>query len=1100
MGHRVGVSIPDIRLARSVDLLNAADVMTPERTGGTPDPANRRQPLLQLSEEGPDTGRSLSVTVRREVLRLAHAQFLAGSPDALRDLYRALAELKDALAAGTAEIAVESWLYDNRSAIGSGASATLALGMKSVRTDVVQAKPLAGTDLAKMIGALGGSFKDFEALCATLAGGSGPLAVLYKAPSSTFDTLASMVRVRLSLGRPAAMRADAGWADGAFIPLAAGRPAASADLAQTAKVDLATYLTDPESWLAKSVAWIESADRLADQKGMGPGALKFLVPKGETAPVDRVADIFYMPHAFELPEAHPWLGDRRATADFLAFLLQLAQDVLAGRSIADRVHLLDTLTAAEAAANRRAVRAVLDGQPDGAVARMMRLFRRVDVAPAGPGGTAPEQLHWHAGEALSSLDALGDASPHAVVRRKLLQEPSLFSTLRAIGIGAFNRKLPRAPDPAPDVNHSTFTSELIELGLTKHLIDDREVVKGHADRFPASDLQGGMLGLDPAYYLVDLLPDHVYDDLVEIKPNTYHGVDPLNDAFFGLARSVADITALGDAAAVRGEAVLYSPRGAQPTFAANIVHVFPDWRVKEDRPPSAPRLRTYCLLPERVPPPIARSVDALQQGAVCDRTEISLDFTGTSGPRPAISPNAKWPVQYAAEVLPRLGSVTVTPADGPPKAYQRILKAGSSTGPARYLPAGVAAAGPGTAGWHLLPTYLSHFWFELDLQKPDESWSANLEDDTYEVEVELWPGTPPAAPDTTLESSPQEDPLLSAFRASRKSAQTAAAPDITRAKLEQGLQAWLQTGREGRTLLEPAALVNENALRAAATLRSFRVTRPVGDGAWSLTETTVAAPADGIGAVVAFEVLAKTDPAAAKGPKYDDASPAALASVLIRITVLDTPAFVSRARLRVARNWRDVGNDGIPDFTREFFLAERYSAWKSEGRAPVVIDDEDFNRGNVPAEGREIRATDPTALAQWLGAIDDLDKTVDHGAALPTVLASPVFRNSDTGRDETLWEGWMQDAGFTVDGLIVRAAPDPAFLFGKGDAPLVIGTRDLALAGDPIREASADHLAELLRTVRPSRVKSGRPLVLLVWRDAERMPVLRLALPLNLKP
>ncbi|WP_198369487.1 hypothetical protein [Roseomonas rosulenta] len=1097
-GHRIGLELPDVQFRRSVDVRNAADAMVPERLdAGRAGATNKRQPLLQLVEETDSKKPAiLRVVVRREALKLALDQYAAGAPGQLRDLYRALAELHDALAKGVVEIAVESWIYDNTKVTASGAHATLGLGMRPTAIKLVPSASLVGTDLEKLFFALRGTFKDFVKLCRKLSTKIGPLAVLYDAPSADFDKLASMVRVRLTITRPDAVRAEPDWANGAFVPLADSGPEAGSALAKTAQDDLNHYLSNPGSRLSTSVAWIESADTRAAEKGMGPGASKFLVPKGETAPVNRVADLFYMPHAFMLPDAHPLLGDRRATVDFLGFLLQLAEDILTGRSVDDRLKLTDTLTGADAVALRRAVRSILEQEPDGAVARMMRLFRRVDVPPSTAGASLATQLHWHAGQVLDSLAGLRKP-PHTLLRERLLEIPTLFSSLRAIGVGVFNRRLARAPDPAPTVNHSTFSAEMIEIGITKRLIDDREAVKKDADRFPASDFQGGILAGEPAFYFLDLLPDHVYDDLVEIRVNAYRGVEPTNGDLFGLPRSIIDVEAAGDAVAVRGEDVLYEP--AKPSLAANVVHVFPDWRVLEDRPPTPRRLRTYYLLPERLPPLRARSVDANQDGVPCGRTEISLDFQGAVGTPPQISPDAKWSVQYDKEVHKRLDAVTVTPADGSPKSYRRILKASASTGPARYLPRAVAPAGRQTAGWHLLSTYLSHFWFELDLQKPGESWSVNLEDDTYEVEVEMWNGTPPPSEGQSSDLPASDDPLLQAYRQLRHAAQvTPPTPlEITCAKLEEGLDAWLRRGREGRTLLEAPQRIGEKAPRGDAKSRTFRITRPVGDGAWTLTETTTGVQHDGIGAVVAFEVLARTRPDATSGPRYDDTASVELASVLIRISVLDTPALVSRARLRVVRNWRDVGNDGIPDIAPEFFLAERFSAWKSEGRAPLVIN---FARTRVPPEGQQIRARKASALTDWLEAIDHLNKTVDHGSDLVAALDAKVFHNIDTGADENLWEPWMKTAGFNVDGLIVRSAPDLSFLFGKGPAPLAFATRDLSLAGDPLPSKPADRLAEVLAEVRPSAVKGDRPSVMLVWRDRQNMSVLEVSLPLNLKP
>ncbi|RWP54343.1 hypothetical protein [Mesorhizobium sp.] len=1109
-GHRVGIETFHADLRRSVDLLNPADVLIADRIS---DVETRRRPLFLLAEKTGGTQSVIQVTLRREALKLAHRQFgdpaIGESvPGPLRDIYRSLAELRDSIAAGTATIGVESWVFDNRSMVGAGSGATMGLGMRPLSVAIAPlSMPAPGSELDNLFAALSGKFEDFKNTCEAVGSSANPAPVLYEVPSSNFDSVASMVRVRLSLERPVSTRAEREWSSGAFIPLAEGGPEAGAALADVAQADLKSYLEDPDSRLSRSVAWFECEDRKAENAGVGPGSSKFVVPEGETAPVSRVADLFYMPHAFLVPDGHAWLGDRRATTDFLSFVLAVVQDVLSGRSIQDRLNL-EILGPSDAVALRTALRGTLDA-PDGALSRMMRLFRRVDVHEPVPPADIEGLLHWHAGTVLESLSLLGIAGPDQEVRGRLLEEPTLFTSLRGIGIGVFNRRLARWPDPAPKVNHTTFSVELIELGLVKHLIDDRERVQEDRDKFTAADLRGAEIGGEPAFYFVDLLPDRFYDDLVEIRSNRYIGVDPFDTALLGEPRDVSELanaSAIGDAIARRGEEVLYPPNRGKVSFAANVVHVFPDWRVLEDRPGTTKQLRSYYLLPERTPPPRARPVDANQQGVSRGRNEIALSFKNApTGPMPPLSPDGQWPDAYKA-IADSLAWVNVKPASGDLKLYRRIERAAKPQGPTAYLPKGQVVAGSQTRGWHLLTTYLSHFWFELDLQTPGKTWSENLEDDTYDIEVELWPSSPPASADQNDPSpSIKPDILLNAFRRTRPSpgAVVPPVPAITRKELEDGVSAWLRTGQEGRTLIEEPRFLDKQDLRDGAFLRTFRISRPVGMGEWTLHETTEGSSPDALGAVVGFEVLARTTPDAIKGPKYDDAVSLETASVLIRATVLDHPFRISRARLRVARNWRDVGGDRIPDIAPEFILADRFSDWKSEGREAIEVDESDFTLLRIPDAGRELRATAVDALPEWLLAMDISGEIVDHGSALPNTLEQKVFLNIDNAlaTPEGLWEPrWMSSPDFAVSGVVFRWSPDPSFLYGKGNESPEITTRSLVLAGDPLGDRPGDRLGELLTELRPSRIKSDRPLVSLTWRDKENMPVLKVSLPLNLKP
>lgn len=1107
-GHRVDVSLTQVQFTRSVDIAHLADLMAlkivEDRAEGD---KNKRVAFLELAEIERDdnSGRDIKLLAKREALKLALEDYDLGKPGPLRALYRSLAEFRDALANGGARLIIESWVFENDALIGSGGAATLGSGMRPRADTPVPLKALAGTGLQALIDTLAGDFAGFVAACRNEAGLAEPdLAILYEAPSTTFNAKATMLRARLEIDRAAALRPDAAWAEGPFVPVADEGAEAGAALAATAKADLQDYLTDAGSRLAQAIAWAETTDVGAADAGMGPGASKFIIPDGATDPVERVADLFYLPHAFVLPEAHPWLGDRRATADFGAFCLQLVEDLLAGKSVADRL-ALPALTPAEALPRRRAIATILKAEPDGAAARMMRLFRRVDEPARNPGSGPRTKLHWHAGKVVESLDAeLRSKGPTAAMRRKLLARPTLFISLRAVGLGVFNREISIAgPHPAPDINHSTFSTELAELRLAKKLIDDRDEVQTDNDLFPVSDMEGAA-GRNPAVYFLDLLDEQSYDDLVEITPATFRGVDPLDETKFGVPHAIGDVEQRGGASAKRGEEALDPDTRAG--LEANVVHVVPTWRVEELQDDGSKALRAFYLLPERVPPPRARAVEVRRKGEPCGRDEIIVELPDPlpGETLPKLSPEGQWKAKHDA-IAATLGHVTILPTVGDPKSYRRIEPAVTSTGPAAYLPS-VVAAGDRAKNWHLLTVYMSHFWFELDLQKPGESWSVNLEDDTYELEVEMWNGTPEPE-EELIEPTPSNDALLSRFREMRAKADDVsqaapAPPNVTWDDLEKSLDRWLASGQAGQTLFDYPTLLNRKKLRQGATLRKFRIQRPVGKGAWRFSEISNGKSPDSVGALVSFEVLARTDPKANKGPRYDDKVEDSRPSVLIRISILDTPARVSRARLRVVRNWKDVGGDGTPDIAADFFLAERYSAWRSEGREPLIVNEEDFKSARVPKEGREIQAQQPAAaLTDWLAAIDRLDLNVDHGAALPITLRTKVFTNLDTRADETLWEeGWMETDDFSVGGTVLRETPDSAFLYGRADPPMEVAERALSLAGQLLPTYPASRIAELLEDLRPSRVRSANPTVHLVWRDKENKAVLELSLPLNLRP
>ena len=101
------------------------------------------------------------------------------------------------------------------------------------------------------------------------------------------------------------------------------------------------------------------------------------LPDNMRAPVSRVLDVSYVPHAFRPVQAHPAFGDVATTMQFIAFLLSIVDDVAAGRPLR-QLELDDAGTMFDdAVAQRERVINLLD-RADGIVTHLLALIAVVD--------------------------------------------------------------------------------------------------------------------------------------------------------------------------------------------------------------------------------------------------------------------------------------------------------------------------------------------------------------------------------------------------------------------------------------------------------------------------------------------------------------------------------------------------------------------------------------------------------------------------------------------------------------------------------------------------------------------------------------------------
>jgi hypothetical protein len=1142
-GHRLAIQPLGVKLSRATNIENLGATSIASIRPGDPQSKDPRPLPLIVATENQAT-RKLLIYFASEPVRLALARHASGAsldaaaaerdPNAdLRSIYRALAELRDAMRIGTAHLVIEPWIFSGEQALASyreGKGSIFASGLIAKPPSYVALPlPTAGTGLDRVLGALDGSFADFvKVLTAVIAVGDPqqPWHVLL----DDFDTrplgrTASLLRIGLELSRPSAVTADTDWALGAFIPLADdGAAEAGSVVADNARTDLIKYFGGANSQLKRSLAWLNIREKPADSHIVGLGGPTLLNLAEPLDPVDSVIDLFYFPHAFALPEAHPALGDRQATFEFAAFLLQLADDVLAGRPVSDRI-ALDTRPAAGVAQLRRDLRGLLE-QQKGIADQVMQMWR--PVAPSAD----DDALNKFARAVLAELDTImpstpRDDRPMAFVRSMVVESPSLYSDARGIAIIPVKTEVPGLPVELAPYNHSTWSDELSEVELTKTLIGDYEQEPTDTDQFPLTAFRGGpdAKGVRRRY-LVDVLREVPYDDTIEIVSTTYKGIDRLDAKRYGEKRSRAQLQLRGGAFARRGDDALQDPTARDEkvpgSIEANVVHVFPHWRVRQ---PSSPDPgHDYYLLPERRVPTQPRGVDAFHPAdgspAKVGKIAVVVPPPPQSGVLPKVSLTGQWRDAYEGSIADLDQASVRGEKTAPSKIYKRIRPAAHPGTPAaKNLPRVRGDDATLNGGWHLLTTSLSHFWFELDLPKPNKSLVENLDEDVYEVEIEMWSGTPPAPPPAgqtpTLASS--DDRLLEAFTKWRAASSGGVAGSPSKVvDLVAGLRNWfLQPGapQMGQALLRPLVTPASAAVSTSAavkrSLRTFRVSR--GRDGWFIREVNPVSqdPAlCGLGALTGYEILAQPATPGGAGPLYDATVEEGKPSVLVRITVLDDPFHISRARLRILRNWRDVDGDNVPDIDEAFRLTGKQSDWNTEGRQPWVVGPDDFARYQVPPQGCELRVIRPGQDAaaeqkRWDDAIDvdDTGQGFDYGEALPSVLAVNVFQDTDDGKAKNLWEtGPMLSADFMVSGVAHRFAPDTSPRFGAQGKVATITSLDSKRPQQILPSVAANSASLLMHDMKPMQIKSLSVVVDAVWRDAENMPVLSVTFPMKFVP
>ena len=182
-------------------------------------------------------------------------------------------------------------------------------------------------------------------------------------PGDPVHATTNVIRLGLRLRRPPANVIPAGFVDAQFLPMEIDsrvyeeirwlRNDDFDSLAGAAAAELKALLDPaaaPRSRLLEHSAWLTSIELSkplpppaeGDTQLRGATLHRALfgeiypylnLPDNMRAPVSRVVDVSYVPHAFRPVQAHPAFGDVATTMQFIAFLLSIVDDVAAGRPL-----------------------------------------------------------------------------------------------------------------------------------------------------------------------------------------------------------------------------------------------------------------------------------------------------------------------------------------------------------------------------------------------------------------------------------------------------------------------------------------------------------------------------------------------------------------------------------------------------------------------------------------------------------------------------------------------------------------------------------------------------------------------------------------------
>jgi hypothetical protein len=966
--YRIPVNGQTVDLPLTTDIQNPANAAAKDSTA--PDAAI--SPLVQWSlDESAAPGKvvlSFPIAFLKLVKTPPGDADAANRPPRWRALYEPLADLMLAIDSDSATLTLERWVFDGphhivaRAAQGAFAQ---SLKLASTLTRKVD-KTLAGLDTIRAL--LKQPFSGFRAAVDLLIAAPDswltlevPLDAQWQtagaAPPLPLGANSEVLRLGLRLNRPAAAVVDP-----AVLPPSSqnapgfGLEVANDDLLKTypairgetfatlkaqAADELKDYIAlvpapgEQPSPLRSSFGWLRSQQPTLDPPAapsppydakridllFGEMRPFVFIPQAPRPSVDRVLDLYYLPVAFRPIAGLTEFGDPAATLEFAEFAISLLDDLCAGRVPSS----IDTALSASDA--YRLAKTLQAGVLPDVVKQLLALLVTVHSENvATPADTPAAQRDGY--EVLRYVDGLaGTLRPDylAVLQTMLTQTPGLYASCKGFAVGIV--------DPATwsDKLHTLEMKKLVHrsvpFGETPPIGTPPPADRIDVERVPFGRIHPSAAG--PRFF-VDPLDDARYGDEFELLESTYN---PPRQVWSGAAPGTVrrnTQTVRGAGAARTAGDVMRQDYGFDAqvgpglrALEADAVHWNPNWRKTV---PGAGEQRLY-LLPSRTYPatPLVLKREIIVSSDLPPwRDELPLKLTS---PQDKPDLDIKLGVDAAHHGL--LQDILANAADG------LSFSSGQAPLVARRLdhPLPAVAQPKNTNGWWHVESYASEHYFLVDTD--EEAEDSPFFTDRFAIEVELHDSPPPNDSDNDPVPPKASQPLPAWFqywrqvRAGKQPTQKPAA--LAAQDLELQLRRYLTSTGEANVLRPYTESRDASAQKTVLTYFKHG-----GDG--TLVESVSVSPALSddnpakIGSVLAAEIL-----------QVDGAS-----HYVLRVLVLDEPWRYTRVRVRIERNFTDVGGDAQPDVNTAFQMVGKNSAWSSHGAEPVTLDFSLLAKQNLP--------------------------------------------------------------------------------------------------------------------------------------------------------
>jgi hypothetical protein len=851
------------------------------------------------------------------------------------------------------------------------------------------------------------------------------------------------------------------------------------DLEPAAAQELTRYLDDEPgkaSVLRRRFAWLRHRDggmTLVTAPRSGTPAVSVATLVGDVAPfvtgrttplpdTDTVLTLYYVPVAFRPLAPDARVGDTAAVEEFVAFLLGIVSDIMAGNGLS-AVQISDAAPA-DIGKFYNLRQRVLALYRNGANAVSTVLTGLLDYVEWKDSSNA--KLLWVRDQADRTLSG-PDGGWKGAIEILLDQTPNLYATVQGFAIAL--------------VDPDSWIDGLMSLQVVKTVPGLDSSGTGQVENNSIVDrvVFTRIHGRKTAPFFIDTFDTARYHEEFWIDGNTYTPSTPtpqltpvkFSSGFSLLGRGGAEARTaddflralnLFDNPLVTG--LTGSPRRS---LEAEVVWYNTVWRQSEKNQPAN---RGIYLLPARQFPDSPTVMIPVGSSPNDDNTPVwrtAMNLSFSQGTPPNLT-DLYWSSLTAQVLTP-----TVTFAGATSKTTIVASLPQDSYPPTKPTENQVPA------GWWFLDTYATHHHFHVT---PDSS-DPTFKRDSFRIEVQRSDAPFTLDPETPGASTPVAAAgLLAWFQYQRllahdrsTSGQTPPgsikAPDpISSDTLLTELGKWLSAGN---------GVLNPLDVKPVPTTRPVFTYVPSAEGAPTLHRPTSSPP--GIGDVIAVDML-----------KLGDATGA----FVLRVIVLDDAWKYSRVRVTHLRNETTIG--GSPEFAPAFAMESPVSSWSAFGHQPMTVDftSADLQQRNLPQGVASLRAG--MKVSEYLQAT----QPVSYVPALSNACLA-TFKSA-SGKSWTMWNSnQVNSASFTVRGTLLHERLDlhPRFRLASGHtnpaAPIPERNEDVPRQFLPAgADVTADKIDDLVKnSIRRELVPGVHQKLRVVWHNANGEDIVTVTWP-----